>query len=217
MAVFLTPNYFVQLLGVFVLLVTFAHESHSKDKQPSPGRNKKHAIQALTPKQQMSAHTEDLRELMLQLYEAYPEELAKSTQVGAREMTEWVFDGKTNWKFDAIRGAQGKDALDMIYDQTYQGDAILPLVVGLETLLFTAYGAKNEFDIPSEMHVAQLAAVYCDIQKLYQQFNQPQVVKYSEAIKNIIENKRTKLYLSDVLQSVLSRLLVNNGIDLACN
>lgn len=104
----------------------------------------------ISPKQAMSDHTDDLRALMLQLYTEHPEELAKSTHVGPREMTEWVFDGKANWKFEAIRGLKGMAAIDLAFDDAFDGDRVLALVVGIETLLFEGYGSQNEFEIPPQ-------------------------------------------------------------------
>ncbi len=72
-----------------------------------------------TPKQAMSAHTEDLRTLMLALYESHPQELAKSAQISPREMTEWVFDGKFGWRFDGLRKLQDQQALDLLFDEQF--------------------------------------------------------------------------------------------------
>ncbi|MGP1716882.1 MAG: hypothetical protein ACTS9Y_06845 [Methylophilus sp.] len=140
------------------------------------------ASQAQTAKQVMSQHTDDLRALMLTLYELHPEELAKSTQVGAREMTEWVFDGKASWKFDAIRRTQQSEAIALIFDPDYTGDHILALVVGLETLLFHAYGGKNEYEIPVSVDDKPLAQVACELESLQKavQTNAKQVTALSQ-------------------------------------
>ncbi len=45
----------------------------------------------------MAQYSEDLRQLMWTLYRAHPEALTKSTQVGARKMTDWVFENKAGW------------------------------------------------------------------------------------------------------------------------
>ncbi len=39
-------------------------------------------------------------------------------------------------------------ALDLLFDPTFQGEHVLALIVGLETLLYQGYGAENEFAIP---------------------------------------------------------------------
>jgi len=214
------------LFSVLLLLLTVTHENHANEsreinKLAKTTQHQQIAVPALTPKQQMSAHTEDLRQLMLQLYKIYPEELAKSTQVGAREMTEWVFDGKANWKFDAIRGMQGKEALKLMAEQSYQGDIVMPLVVGLETLLFTAYGAKNEFDIPSDSNALALKQVSCEMQSLQQQLNQVQPESSSPSmnqwVKKAYEKKQITVLLNGTLQTILDRISANQDVKGACH
>jgi hypothetical protein len=121
-----------------------------------------------TAKQQMSAHTEDLRALMLVLYELNPDELGKSTQVGAREMTEWVFDGKANWRFEGVRRLQKAQAIGLALDPDFAGDHILALIVGIETLLFDAYGGTNEFDIPELQNEQKHMQALCELQRVLQ-------------------------------------------------
>lgn len=123
-------------------------------------------------KQALASHTEDLRRLMMTLYEMYPQALKKSTQVSAREMTEWVFDGKAGWKFDAIRHQQGIAALQLVFDSGYQGDRVLALIVGLETMLFQAYNAKNEFEASTPADIKKLNIAQYNIQLLIHQLNQ---------------------------------------------
>lgn len=227
MALLRKPHVSVGLLfSMILLLFTVAHESHAnessaRNKRAKTTQHQQNAMPLFTPKQQMSAHTEGLRQLMLQLYEAYPEELSKSTQVSAREMTEWVFDGKANWKFDAIRGMQGKEALNLMDEQTYQDDIVLPLVVGLETLLFTAYGAKNEFDVPSETNSLALKQAFCEIQNLQQQLNQVQQESVSSSmkqwVKRVAKNKQVYVFLIRTLQTILDRLSANHGAKGACH
>lgn len=152
------------MLSGVVIVALFEQPAYAR----SPKNSGAVAVQALplSSKQQMSDHTDDLRRLMLQLYTAYPEELAKSTQVGPREMTEWVFDGKANWKFDGIRRLQGMAAIDLALDADFAGDRILALVVGLETLLFAGYGSQNEFEIPPLPDPANMQLLQQQLQAL---------------------------------------------------
>jgi hypothetical protein len=87
----------------------------------------------------------DLRHLMLQLYQCNQKDLLKSTKVSAEELVQWVFEGPFGWKFDAIRQAQSIDALSLSFSEKYQGDRVLPLITGLHTMLVQAYGGENEF------------------------------------------------------------------------
>lgn len=156
---------------------------------------------ALSPKQAMSEHTDDLRALMLQLYTEHPDELAKSTQVGPREMTEWVFDGKANWKFEAIRRLQGMAAIDLSFDEAFAGDRILALVVGIETLLFEGYGSQNEFEIPPQSDRQQL-------QQLWQQLKRVQARLQNESLPPLLQQPAVRQAIEATLKQLLQRLPV---------
>lgn len=160
-------------------------------KSPHPKSNPPPALssRAQTTKAEMAGQTERLRALMLSLYTEYPQELAKSTQVGPREMTEWVFDGKANWKFDAIRSRQKTEALALVFDPEYRGDSVLALIVGLETLLFDAYGATNEFEIPPKHDLKRLQRVRCQLQALQAQLNHPETTAKQIALLESIAAK----------------------------
>ncbi|MBF5040460.1 hypothetical protein INP77_13250 [Methylophilus sp. 13] len=155
----------------------------------------------LSPKQAMSEHTDDLRALMLQLYTEHPEELAKSTQVGPREMTEWVFDGKANWKFEAIRRLQGMTAIDLAFDEAFGGDRILALVVGIETLLFEGYGSQNEFEIPPQRDRQKL-------QQLQQQLKDLQARLQRAPLPSLLEQPAVRQPIEATLKQLLQRLSV---------
>lgn len=156
---------------------------------------------ALSPKQAMSDHTDELRALMLQLYTEHPDELAKSTQVGPREMTEWVFDGKANWKFEAIRRMQGMAAIDLAFDEAFAGDRILALVVGVETLLFEGYGSQNEFEIPPQSDRQQL-------QQLRQQLKALQARLQREPLPPLLQQPAVRESVEATLKQLLQRLSV---------
>ncbi len=166
-------------------------------------------------RQQMNEHTDDLRALMLTLYEQHPEELTKSTQVGPREMTEWVFDGKANWKFDGLRRKQSMQAIALVFDPGFSGDHILALVVGIETLLFEAYGGINEFDIPVSQDQQKLMSAKCALKTLSEAISSQAVL--AERVK-IFESTASKQEIQRILQTIINRMPFNNGThsDRAC-
>lgn len=94
---------------------------------------------------QMRENTESLRMLMIKLYKRNPQELKKSTSGTLDEMVGWVFEGDHHWKFKAINELQGTDAIQLAFKADYSGDRVLPLVVGLQTMLIKAHGDKTEF------------------------------------------------------------------------
>lgn len=170
-----------------------------------------------TPKQQMAAHTDTLRDLMTALYEQHPEVLIKSTKVGPREMAEWVFDGKNNWKFDALRNQQGNDALALLFDENYQGDIVLALAVGLETLLFKAYGGRNEFELSSEVNTALLTQAICDIETFEQQIlNQAAQPNGNRESADFFANIKSAKLVELSLSQITARIEMNKGLILEC-
>jgi hypothetical protein len=94
---------------------------------------------------QMRENTQTLRLLMLKLYKRNPKALKKSTSDSAEVMVDWVFEGAHDWKFRQINGLQGTDALYLAFSPDYDGDRVLPLIVGLQTMLVAAHGGKTEF------------------------------------------------------------------------
>lgn len=168
-------------------------------------------VPQLTTKQAVSAHTEDLRALMQALYTEYPSELAKSTQVGPREMTEWVFDGKANWRFEGIRRLQGQEALALLFDQAFVGDHILALVVGLETLVFEAYGSHNEFDIPAERDQPRLAKLLCELQAL------PLRLQANTQTNAVLGQPVAQQHIIATLQTLMLRLRDREQVAAACH
>lgn len=94
---------------------------------------------------EMRENTQSLRLLMTKLYKRNPRELKKSTPDSLEKMVDWVFEGGHGWKIKRINEAQGVDAIQMAFDPAYTGDRVLPLIVGLQTMLIKAHGGKSEF------------------------------------------------------------------------
>ena len=176
---------------------------------PSDQSNPQASIK-VTPKQIMSAHTDTLRDLMLALYTRHANQLAKSTQVGPREMTEWVFEGKANWKFDALRQRQGEQALVLLQDEAYTGDAILPMVVGLESMLFHAYGAENEYAIPQSVEESTMQSLVCRLH------DWQSALQSSLALKEVMMDKESALLISQTFESLIQQLLQLPNIRKTC-
>lgn len=94
---------------------------------------------------QMRENKQSLRLLMTKLYKRNPRELKKSTSDSVEVMVDWVFEGDHGWQFKRIDGAQGTHALNLAFSPEYQGDRVLPFIVGLYTMLVKAHGGKDEF------------------------------------------------------------------------
>lgn len=96
---------------------------------------------------ELEENTNSLRLIMTKLYKRNPHELAKSTSDPAQKMVEWVFDGEDqhHWQFAEIQNKQGTDAIFLAFDASYQGDRVLPFIVGLQTMLAKAHHYKKDF------------------------------------------------------------------------
>lgn len=96
---------------------------------------------------ELAENTQSLRNLMLKLYKRNPHELARSTADNAEKMVEWVFEGdlQHHFKFKEIDNKQGTQALFLAFDSSYQGDRVLPFIIGLHTMLLKAHNNKKEF------------------------------------------------------------------------
>ena len=92
-------------------------------------------------------NTESLRILMLKLYKRNPHELQKSTSDTAEKMVAWVLDGESQHhnQFDTIKNLQGTEAIFLAFKGDYTGDRVLPLIVGIQTMLLKAHGGKTDF------------------------------------------------------------------------
>lgn len=96
---------------------------------------------------ELEQNTQSLRNLMLKLYKRNPHELAKSTTDNAEKMVDWVFDGELqhHYLFKELNNKQGTDAIFLAFNADYQGDRVLPFIVGLHTMLLKAHGNKTAF------------------------------------------------------------------------
>src|SRR5690606_22680956 len=100
---------------------------------------------------EMRENTRSLKLLMIKLYKRNPHELRKSTRDSAEQMAERVFEQQQDWKFEAINEAQDTRAIFLAFDPDYQGDRVLPFIVGLQTMLIKAHGGKSEFYLPDNI------------------------------------------------------------------
>lgn len=96
---------------------------------------------------ELEENTQSLKNLMLKLYKRNPNQLAKSTTDNAEKMVDWVFEGELQhgFQFKEIDNKQGTEAIFLAFNPDYQGDRVLPYIVGLHTMLLKAHGNKKEF------------------------------------------------------------------------
>jgi len=137
---------------------------------------------------------ESLKILMIKFYKKNPNQLKKSTSDNAEKMTNWVFNGDHNWKFEKINNAQGIDALNQVFDESFKGDRVLSLITGLYTMLIKAHGDKKEFYIFDSL----------DPQKIYNASRNFEVIVWKLSSK---KDSAGQLYLlSNVINSSQANL-----------
>lgn len=111
---------------------------------------------------ELAENTQSLRNLMLKLYKRNLNQLAKSTTDPVGKRVEWVFEGELqhHWQFKEIDNKQDTAAIFLAFNADYQGDRVLPYIVGLHTMLLKAHGNKKEFyltDTIDPQHIYNVA------------------------------------------------------------
>ena len=130
----------------------------------------------------MSENIRSLRLLMTKLYKRNPHELHKSTSGTVDEMVAWVFEGNHGWKFKKMNELQGTDAIQLAFKEDYEGDRVLPFIVGLQTMLVKAHGGKTDFYITDSI----------DPQKVYNAARNVEVAAWK---LSTARNEQGELYL----------------------
>lgn len=140
------------IFSLFLLNACASNHLYNKNKVPEHSNSSSINQLAKTDFDRMadmelSSNKLSLHLLMIKLYKRNPRELAKSTSDSAEKMAEWVFEGdrQHHWKFEAIGNKQDTAAIFLAFDSQYQGDRVLPFIVGLQTMLAKAHDNKTEF------------------------------------------------------------------------
>ena len=86
-----------------------------------------------------------LREMMIKLYKRNPRELEKSRYHEIDKNVARVFNEQHNWKFEELQNNKSIDAIHLAFEQTYEGDRVFALIVGLTSMIMAAYDYKTDF------------------------------------------------------------------------
>ena len=134
------------------LLAACAATESAKNSKPIPPQDDKNLLIQLAKSDfdhladvEIRENTQSLRVLMVKLYKRNPHELRKSSPESAENMAKSIFENKSDWRFKEINEAQGADAIQQAFRPEYQGDRVLSLIVGIQTMLIKAHGGKSEF------------------------------------------------------------------------
>ena len=88
---------------------------------------------------------ESLKILALKFYKRNPSQLKKSTQDNAEKMVNWIFHGDHNNEFEQLQNKKDIECLNLVFDESFNGDRVLALMTGLKTMLLKSHGNKIDF------------------------------------------------------------------------
>lgn len=88
---------------------------------------------------------ESLKTLALKFYKRNPNQLKKSTMDDAEKMVNWIFSGDHEDNFESLQNKKDTEALNLVFDESFEGDRVLALIVGLKTMMLQAHGNKIDF------------------------------------------------------------------------
>ncbi len=86
-----------------------------------------------------------LRLLAEKLYRRNPREFKKSGQASVEAAVSRIFDRHHDWRFEDIQLQRGTEAIHLAFRENYTGDRILAYVVGIASMIQTAFNDKTEF------------------------------------------------------------------------
>ena len=90
---------------------------------------------------------ESLKTLALKFYKRNPNQLKKSTTDDAEKMVNWIFSGDNEDNFESLQNKKDTDVLNLVFDESFEGDRVLALIIGLKTMILQAHGNKIDFYI----------------------------------------------------------------------
>ncbi len=86
-----------------------------------------------------------LETLMIKLYKRNPRELHKRAGANLHDRIQQLFEHPPRWNFPELEGKLGAECISLAFSDDYQGDRVLAYMVGLTSMIMSAYGNKTEF------------------------------------------------------------------------
>jgi len=93
----------------------------------------------------------NLKVLTEKLYRRNPRELRKSGPVSYQEGVDRIFEVNHQWHFAELKGARDVQAIHLAFREDYQGDRVLAFVVGMASMVQTAFNDKTELFIIDDL------------------------------------------------------------------
>lgn len=126
----------------------------SRNSRPVPVREDRNALLQLAKSDidrladiEIEENKQSLKTLMLKLYKRNPREASKSGIGDAETIINNLFDPKAThqWQFAHIQNLKSTEAIQLAFKPEFEGDRVLALIVGMQTMLLKAHGDKVTF------------------------------------------------------------------------
>jgi len=98
----------------------------------------------------------NLRLLTEKLYRRNPKELMKSGSSTVSAGVARIFALQHWWRFPELHDVRGTQAIHLAFQEDYQGDRVLALIVGLGSMIQRAFNDKGEFFILDDLDAQAL-------------------------------------------------------------
>ena len=93
----------------------------------------------------------NLKLLTEKLYRRNPRELKRSTQASLAAGMARIFEGQHGWNFPELQGRRGTPAIQLAFQESYQGDRVLAFTAGLGGMIQAAFQDKTEFFVLDDL------------------------------------------------------------------
>jgi hypothetical protein len=93
----------------------------------------------------------NLKRLTEKLYRRNPRELKKSGQASVAAGVSRIFEGRHDWRFAELRGLRDAQAIQLAFRDDYPADRVIAFVVGVASMIQTAFDNKTQFFIMDDL------------------------------------------------------------------
>lgn len=94
----------------------------------------------------------NLRGLAEKLYRRNPAELKKSNRPTVAAGVARIFDEPHAWSLGELKGRRGAQAIQLAFQEDFDGDRVLAYVAGVASMIQTAFQDKTEFFVLDELY-----------------------------------------------------------------
>lgn len=96
------------------------------------------------------------RDLMVKLYKRNPRELAKSPGMTVETRLRQLGPTPPTYKFAELNNKTSNDAINLAFDNDFEGDRVFALLVGIRSMLHAAFDGKFEFYLLDDLNQQKL-------------------------------------------------------------